>query len=165
MKRLPLIINIILFALLCMVLSYWGMQIFKPKVRPIAVSGNMQNFEPNVGQWGSIFGFSETNVAAVSSYQLKGVIVAPQARDSAAIIYVEGEPTFSIGIGKEFMPGVKLQEVHTNYVVVSESGVAKRVDLPATAAPIEVAAPQEIKIIQPDFARIGAPKAIPKPIP
>ena len=56
MKRLPLMINILLFALLCMVLSYWGLQIFKPKIRPIQAPVSVENYEPSVGQWGNMFG-------------------------------------------------------------------------------------------------------------
>ncbi len=133
MKRLPLMINILLFALLCMVLSYWGLQIFKPKIRPIQAPVSVESYEPSVGQWGNMFGQSAVAEAAPSSYQLKGVIVARHPRDSVAIIMVEGKPNFTIGIGKELMPGVKLQEVHSDHVVVSESGNTRRIELPAPA--------------------------------
>lgn len=133
MKRLPLVINVILFALLCMLLSYWGLQIFKPAIRPIQAPVNVDSYEPSVGQWGNLFGLSARTEAAPSSYQLKGVIVAPRIKDSVAIIMVEGKPNFTIGVGKELMPGVSLQEVHADHVIVSESGIARRVDLPAPA--------------------------------
>lgn len=131
MKRLPLIINIILFAMLCAVLSFWGLQIFKPKIRPMQAPVSVDSYEPSVGQWGNLFGQSAVAEAAPSSYQLKGIIVAPQSRDSVAIIMVEGKPNFTIGIGKELLPGVKLQEVHRDHVIVSESGITRRIDLPA----------------------------------
>lgn len=131
MKRLPLIINVILFAMLCMVLSFWGLQIFKPKIRPMQAPVSVDSYEPSVGQWGNLFGQAAVAEAAPSSYQLKGIIVAPQSRDSVAIIMVEGKPNFTIGIGKELLPGVKLQEVHRDHVIVSESGITRRIDLPA----------------------------------
>ena len=131
MKRLPLIINVILFAMLCAVLSFWGLQIFKPKIRPMQAPVSVDSYEPSVGQWGNLFGQSAVAEAAPSSYQLKGIIVAPQSRDSVAIIMVEGKPNFTIGIGKELLPGVKLQEVHRDHVIVSESGITRRIDLPA----------------------------------
>ncbi|WP_395012258.1 type II secretion system protein N [Undibacterium sp.] len=133
MKRLPLIINVILFAMLCMLLSFWGLQIFKPKIRPMQAPVSVDSYEPSVGQWGNLFGQSAVAEAAPSSYQLKGIIVAPQTRDSVAIIMVEGKPNFTIGIGKELLPGVKLQEVHRDHVIVSESGITRRIDLPAAA--------------------------------
>lgn len=131
MKRLPLFINIILFAMLCAVLSFWGLQIFKPKIRPMQAPVSVDSYEPSVGQWGNLFGQSAVAEAAPSSYQLKGIIVAPQTRDSVAIIVVEGKPNFTVGIGKELLPGVKLQEVHSDHVIVSESGITRRIDLPA----------------------------------
>jgi general secretion pathway protein C len=131
MKRLPLIINVILFAMLCAMLSFWGLQIFKPKIRPMQAPVSVDSYEPSVGQWGNLFGQSAVAEAAPSSYQLKGIIVAPQSRDSVAIITVEGRPNFTIGIGKELLPGVKLQEVHRDHVIVSESGITRRIDLPA----------------------------------
>ena len=131
MKRLPLLINVVLFAMLCMVLTYWGMKIFKPTIRPIQAPVTVDNYEPSVGQWGDLFGQSAVAQTAPSSYQLKGVIVSPRNRDSVAIIVIEGQPSFTIGIGKEFTPGVTLREVHADHVIVSEAGVSRRIDLPA----------------------------------
>jgi general secretion pathway protein C len=130
MKRLPLIINTILFIAICMLLSYWALQIFKPKPRPIAAPAAAEVVEPAVGQMGNFFGVSAAQENAPSNYQLKGVIVAAKEKDSAAIIVVEGKPTYAIGIGKELSPGVKLQEVHATHIVVSENGIPKRIDLP-----------------------------------
>jgi general secretion pathway protein C len=145
MKRLPLIINVILFALLCALLTYWGSQIFKPKVRPLQAPVSVNSYEPSVGQWGNLFGQSAVAEAAPSNYQLKGVIVATQARDSVAIILVDGKPNFTLGIGKELIPGVKLQEVHADHVIVSESGVPRRIDLP---------------VVTPNAGIVPAPSAI-----
>lgn len=134
MKRLPIILNVILFALLCVILSYWGLQIFRPTIRPMQAPVTVDNYEPNVGQWGNLFGVSARLEAAPSSYQLKGVIVAPSAKDSVAIIVVEGKPNFTIGLGKELMPGVRLEAVKSDHVMVSESGISRRIDLPAATS-------------------------------
>lgn len=130
MKRLPLIINIVLFVALCVLTSYWVLQIFKPKPRPIVAPMSAEVLEPAMGQWGNLFGVNTVIENAPSNYQLKGVIVAAKAKDSAAIIVVEGKPTYSIGIGKELSPGVQLQEVHTTHIIVSENGIPKQIDLP-----------------------------------
>ncbi|MFZ6817979.1 type II secretion system protein N [Undibacterium sp. Ji22W] len=133
MKRLPLVINIILFSLVCVLLSYWGLQIFKPTIRPMQAPIIVDSFEPNVGQWGNLFGTPARTESAPSSYQLKGVIVAPRASDSVAIIVIEGKPNFTIGVGKELMAGVSLKEVHSDHVIVSESGISRRIELPVPA--------------------------------
>lgn len=88
-----------------------------------------------MGQWGALFGQSAIATAAPSNYQLKGVIVANDERDSVAIIFVEGKPTYAIGIGKELSSNVKLQEVHSDHVIINESGIPKRVDLPHGISP------------------------------
>ncbi len=130
MKRLPLFINLCLFAALCAVLSFWGLHIFKPKIRPIAAPVMAETFEPAVGQWGSWFGQTAVAEAAPSNYQLRGVIVAKREKDSAAIIAVDGRPTLIIGVGKELSPGVVLKEVHTDHIMVLEAGAPRRIDLP-----------------------------------
>lgn len=136
MKRLPLILNFILFALLCMVISFWAIQIFQPKLRPVVAPVIAESFDPAVGQWGSVFGQAPVVGIVPSNYQLKGVIVAHHARDSVAIIVTEGKPPMSIGIGKELASNVTLQEAHSDHIVVSEAGVTKRIDLPQSP-PIE----------------------------
>lgn len=130
MKRLPLLLNVILFALLCMVISYWAIQIFQPKLRPVVAPVIAESFEPGVGQWGNVFGQAPVASVAPSNYQLKGVVVAARASDSAAIIVTEGKPPLAIGIGKEIASNVTLQEVHTDHIMVSEAGMQKRIDLP-----------------------------------
>ena len=106
------------------------MQVFKPKVRSVNAAVNTNSFEPGEGQWGSLFGRNPLAEAAVSNYQLKGVVVAVHELESAAILSADGKPSQSIAVGKELSPGVVLKEVHETYIVISETGVVKRVDLP-----------------------------------
>jgi general secretion pathway protein C len=133
MKRLPLIISFLMFILLCMSLSYWGMQMFKPKVRPVSAPQNTSTFEQLVGQWGSVFGRSPIAQMAASNYQLKGLVVAPHAQDSVAIVSADGKPEQALAIGRELSPGVKLLVVRPTHIIVSESGVDKRIDLPKSS--------------------------------
>ncbi len=130
MKRLPLLMSFVMFVLLCMSLSFWGMQVFKPKVRSVNAPVNTNTVEPGEGQWGSLFGRNPLAEAVVSNYQLKGVVVAAHALDSAAILSADGKSPQTIAVGKELSPGVILQEVHTTHIVISEAGAIKRVDLP-----------------------------------
>jgi general secretion pathway protein C len=130
MKRLPLLMSFFLFILFCMSLSYWGMQAIKPKVRSVNAPVSANSFEPGEGQWGSFFGRNPLIEAAVSNYQLKGVVVAVRATDSAAILSADGKPSQTIAVGKELSPGVVLTEVHETHIVIKEAGAIKRVDLP-----------------------------------
>ena len=130
MKRLPLAMSFVMFILFCMSLSYWGMQVFKPKVRTVNAPVNTSSFEPGEGQWGSLFGRNPLVEAAVSNYQLKGVVVAGLASGSAAILSADGKPSQTIAVGRELSQGVILKEVHETYIVISEAGLIKRVELP-----------------------------------
>jgi general secretion pathway protein C len=159
MKRLPALMNVISFALLCAVVSYWGLQVFKPKIRPVAAPVMMASYEPAVGQWGGLFGQSAVAEAAPSNYQLKGLIVAAHAKDSAAIVAVEGKPTMTIGIGKELSGGVVLAEVHADHIIVTESGMNRRIDLPPVPAHTGIVS------LSPNFAPVSSSNPPPLPSP
>jgi general secretion pathway protein C len=129
MKRLPLIVTVLAVVLLSASLAYWGLQLFKPQQRAIAAPPAPPPMGINVDAAKGLFG-GQVMVAAVSNYQLKGVVAA-RGEDSAAIIAVDGKPAMSVAIGKEVVPGVTVKEVHAKHVILSEGGVNKRVDLPS----------------------------------
>ncbi|MBI3283682.1 MAG: hypothetical protein HYZ65_02350 [Burkholderiales bacterium] len=133
MKRLPLILSFFAFILLCMSLSFWGLRVFKPQVRSVAAPAMQSGFEPGAGQWGSIFGSSQSTQITASNYQLKGVVVARRKEDSVAIVVAEGKPAQSVALEQELAPGVLLKEVHDQYVMISESGSMRRIDLPQSS--------------------------------
>lgn len=135
MKRLPLLLSFLIFIALCMSLSYWGMQVFKPAVRAVSAPVAAATFEPGVGQWGSAFGRNPVAEVAASNYQVKGVVVAAVARDSAAIISADGKPALTIAVEHELSPGVKLVEVHETYILISEGGLIKRIEIPQSVSP------------------------------
>ena len=132
MKRLPLVATLFAFVLLCVSLSYWGMKFFKPLNRGVALPQQQEVLEPGAGQWGSLFGQAQTEAAA-SNYQLKGVILAKRAGESLAIVVISGKPPQAVAIGQKIAPGSELREVHSNYVLIAESGAVRRVDLPQNA--------------------------------
>lgn len=131
MKKLPLFTNFVLFIALCASITFWALRVFKPQSRELAAPAIGVNFEPAVGQWGSLFGRSAVAAAAASNYAVKGVVVARRPEDSAAILIADGKTPQTIAVGRELSPGVRLQEVHESYIVISEAGVMKRVELPA----------------------------------
>jgi general secretion pathway protein C len=52
-----------------------------------------------------------------------------------AIIVAEGSPPKALKVGKELVPGITLAEVHPRYVMLSDGGVMKRLDLAADTRP------------------------------
>ena len=131
MKRLPLLFTVLAVAALSASLAYWGLQLFKLQQRPIAAVPLQAAPEANIEAAKGLFG-GQIAAAAVSNYQLKGVVAA-NGPDSAAIIAADGKPAMAYGVGREVAPGVTIKEVHPKYVLLSEGGAVKRIDLPSDA--------------------------------
>ncbi|MFZ6686157.1 type II secretion system protein N [Undibacterium sp. SXout11W] len=132
MKRLPLLCSFLAFIFLIASLSFWGMRVFKPADRSVA-RPVLDNIEPGAGQWGGIFGGSQAEQAIASNYELKGVIIAKKATDSLAIVATNGKPAQTIALDAQIAPGIVLKEVAANYVMISESGLMRRISLPENA--------------------------------
>ena len=128
MKRLPLICSVAAVAALSASLAYWGMQLFKPKQRPIAAVPVMQVPEANMDAARGLFG-GNTAVAVVSNYQLRGVVADTRGHGSVAIISADGQPAKAFPVGSELSPGVSVKEVQPRHVILMEGGVQKRLDL------------------------------------
>ncbi len=132
MKRLPELTSFVLFIALCAASAYWAMALFKPAVRPVAAPP--QASQPVIGIEAALGLFGgNASVAVASNFLLKGVIVADVARESVAILSADGKPAQAIAIGAEVLPGVSVKEVHGQYVLLSDAGVIKRVELPESA--------------------------------
>ena len=151
-KRLPPLAIFLGFILLCISVAYWGMQLFKPPVRnviaPVAV---MRADAPLVAAAG-LLGGGAGGVVAASNFQLKGVVVAANARESVAIIAADGKPAQAIWLNGEVQPGVTVKEVNRQFVLLSDGGVTRRVDLPKDAgARVDQAVPTMPSAAQNDF--------------
>lgn len=134
MRRLPLVASFLLFIALCASAAYWGMQLFKPPLRQVAAPPRAAQAEINAEAAAALFGASVVGKGAVASnYQLKGVIFSGNPRDSVAIIGADGKPAEAIRVDREIAPGVTIKEVHRGYVLLSEGGATKRVELPEEA--------------------------------
>ncbi|MFZ6846663.1 type II secretion system protein N [Undibacterium sp. RuRC25W] len=130
MKRLPLLCGFMAFILLCMSLSFWGVRVFKPMNRSVADVPLKGRIEPGSGQWGGIFGGTQTAQINAANYDLKGIIIARKNEESLAIISANGKPAQTVALNSEIAPGIILKEIHEGYVMISESGVMRRASLP-----------------------------------
>lgn len=132
MKRLPLLFTLLGLVFVAVSATYWGMQLYKPQQRPIAAVQTAALPEPSPDAAATLFGGQAvTNV--VSNYQLTGIVSA--GRDSVAILVAEGQPPKALKVGRELAPGVSISEVHPKYIMLSEGGVMKRIDLAADTRP------------------------------
>jgi general secretion pathway protein C len=133
MRRLPLIASFVLFIALCASAAYWATQLFKPPLRPVAAPPRVAKAEVKTDAAAGLFGGRAGKAAIASNYQLRGVIFSGSAHDSVAILSADGKPAQAIRANTEVTPGVTIKEVHRDYVLLSEGGVTKRVELPESA--------------------------------
>jgi general secretion pathway protein C len=107
-----------------------------------------------------MFGGRAANVALASNYQLKGVVMASNPADSAAIIGIDGKPAQSWNVGQQLQSGVTIKEVHASYIVLNEGGLMKRVELPETAMPVSGAGIPPVSVNQ-GMPANGLPQVMP----
>ncbi|WP_296945550.1 hypothetical protein [uncultured Massilia sp.] len=129
-KRLPILLSLLGVILLAASLAYWILQLYRPPQRPLAAVPQQAMPDPAIDAAATLFG-GQLAVASVTNYQLTGIVFA--GRDSVAILVADNAPAKALKLGKELAPGVTLSEVHPRYVMLSDGGVMKRVDLPADA--------------------------------
>jgi general secretion pathway protein C len=132
MKRWPLIASFVLFIALCMSAAYWAIQLLKPPVRAVAAPPQTAQPAPKLDAAAGLFG-GRSSFAVAGNFQLKGVVVAGNPAESIAILAANGKPAQSVRTNEEVMPGVTVREVQRGYVLLSEGGVVKRVELPEKA--------------------------------
>ena len=134
-KRLPPVAIFFSFLLLCISLAYWGMQLFKPPVRNVVAPVSVMRADAPLAAAAGLLGGGSGGVVAASNFQLKGVVVAANERESVAIIAADGKPAQAIWLNGEVQPGVTVKEVNRQFVLLSDGGVTRRVDLPKDAGP------------------------------
>lgn len=157
MKRLPLFFSLLAVIALAASLAYWIMQLYKPAQRPLAAAPPVTIPEPAPDAAATLFG-GQAVAAVATNYQLTGVVAA--GRSGVAILVAEGQPPKALKVGKEIAPGVSLSEVHARYVMLSEGGVLKRIELATdTKAGPDMAPPL------PGAQQATQPPATPQPTP
>ena len=128
-KRMPVVTSFVLFLLLCASVTYWVLEFIKPPQRPVAAINTTVVAEAPLEAAAGLFGGGGVTVAMASNFQLKGIVFAANANESIAIVVADGKPPQSARVNTEVQPGVTVKEVHAHYVLLSERGMTRRVDL------------------------------------
>jgi general secretion pathway protein C len=126
MKRMPLILSLLAVIALSASVAFWFLQLYKGPQRPMAAIAEAPMPDPAPDAAATLFG-GQAVTAGPSNYQLTGVVAA--GRESMAILVADGQPPRALAVGREIASGVTVKEVHPKYVMLSEGGVLKRVDL------------------------------------
>lgn len=143
-KRLPLLLSLLALILLAASIAYWVLQLYKPEQRPLAAAPVATQPPPSPEAAATLFGGQPT--AVISNFQLTGVVSA--GADSAVILVADGQPPKAVRIGREIAPGVTVAEVHRRYVMLSDGGVMKRVELAPDTGQSTSIMPPEPRMMQ-----------------
>ena len=138
MKRLSLLLSFLSLVALTASITYWVMQWMRPPLREQAAVAASAAPPPAIEAAATLFG-GQLSAVVISNYQLTGVVAA--GRESVAIIVADGAMPKALKLGKEVVSGVTVQEVHPRYVMLSDGGVLKRIELAADSRPGAGAAP------------------------
>ena len=162
MKRIPLLLTLLALVALSASIAYWVLQLYKPEQRPLAAAPVAVVQEPALDAAATLFGGQAMAVVA-TNYQLTGVVAA--GRNSVAILVADGQPGKAFPVGKELSAGVVVKEVHPRYVMLSEGGILKRIELAVDAKPpADMAAPLPMDApAPPAYPQQGQP--VPQPMP
>jgi general secretion pathway protein C len=128
MKRLPILFTLLAVIALSASIAYWIMELYKPAQRPLAAMPQASMADPSPEVAATLFG-GQAMAAVASNYQLTGVIAS--GANGVAILIADGQPPKAVPVGKEFSSGVVLKEVQPRFVMLSEGGVLKRIELAA----------------------------------
>ena len=155
-KRLPLLFSLLALILLAASIAYWVLQLYKPEQRPLAAAPVATQPPPSPEAAATLFGGQPT--AVISNFQLTGVVSA--GADSAVILVADGQPPKAVRIGREIAPGVTVAEVHRRYVMLSDGGVMKRVELALDTGQSTSIMPPEPRMLQQQMQQQQIPQAM-----
>lgn len=135
-KRLALLLSIVLVALLSWQLVHWVKVLRQPRHERAPVAAQFLNPQAMASQIGTrkIFGVDSEVVASpqgVTSLNLKlnGVFAEDDTRPSVAIISVDGKSGLPFKTGDTVAPNVTLDQVMSDHVILSRSGVKEKLPL------------------------------------
>lgn len=135
MKYISQACSVFLFLLWCASLTYWTIFFTTLPTHTVALSSVNEMPKVELSDAMSLFGGGSNNENRFPLF-LRGVILSGESGASLAIIGAPGAPQRLIRRDAELMPGITLQEIHANYIVVLDHGLRREVLLsPFSAAP------------------------------
>ena len=128
MKYISQTCSVFLFLLWCASLTYWTLFFTTQPTHKVALSSMNEMPQVVLSDAMSLFGGSSNNESRFPLF-LRGVILSSESGASLAIIGAPGAPQKLIQRGAELMPGITLQEIHANYIILLDHGLRREVPL------------------------------------
>ena len=166
MKYISQACSVFLFLLWCASLTYWILFFTTLPTQKVALSSVNEMPKIVLSDAMSLFGGGSNNESRFPLF-LRGVILSGESGASLAIIGAPGAPQKLIRRDAELMPGITLQEIHANHIVVLDHGLRREVPLSlfSNAAPssnvntypVNESTKVEVLGQQPEGSRLLAP--------
>lgn len=128
----------VLFAALCGIATYWGLQLFAPRMA-IAPAGSLVDWQkaPDLAAASRLFGLPPSAVqarqAAAVASNIKVIGVAASSQRGSAILSIDGKPPKAFMAGDKIDDHAMLVEVRSDVVIIEQAG--GRVELPTPDRP------------------------------
>lgn len=138
-RRWPELLALLLAVLLAAQLAHWTWIFFTPKALQLPVSNGPKvsaSIDTVVARhlFGEPAQSSSPVVAATNAnVRLSGVFASVGVLPAFAIISTDGQPSHSVKTGDMISPGVKLDAVFADHIILSRNGQREKVDLDARA--------------------------------
>ena len=140
-------LNLLLLLLLAALLAHWTWRFAAP-VPPLSASGARADIKLDAElaslRAAHLFGAAQGRAGAPAeqvtalNLKLRGVFVALAGQPAMAILGVDGQDQ-AVATGDEVVPGVVLDTVRTDHVILLNRGVRERLDLDAVGRPLTLA--------------------------
>lgn len=145
-RALSLVVTTALLALLAMLCAHWFWQFAAP-VNSAPVEPLRADTGGSIEALRSARLFGEPAATPASSAQLRTDLVlrgiSASRSGGMAVIALDRNRVVTVKAGEEIAPGIRLERVHGDHVVVVQNGTAQRIELPqrkpVDAAPVAAA--------------------------
>ena len=150
-RRLPEILTFTLVVVLAMQLAYWTWIFFTPKAplppqRPAAASTDnviAKVIDAHLFGAAAVINEAPVAVTAATNMRLSGVFASAGNLPAFAIISIDGQTSRPVRKGDVITPGIVLEAVSADHVLIRRNGVRERLELDArgiAAAPASMPA-------------------------
>ena len=126
---------------LALVVAYWTWQWFAPLPEPRAQAAAKVN--EHAGSAGNLFGKTERSSDSVLptgiAIRLLGSVAATPGRRGYAVVKLEPKQILTVQEGDEIAPGIRLEEVGTDHLILVRGGIRETLTWPEknmTAGPV-----------------------------
>lgn len=123
-------------ALLGLVLAYWTWAWFAPRaeVRLPAPAAPVASAASASAIFGSAPRAQDVAAPTGIAVRLLGVAATSAGRQGSAVLQLEGNRILAVNEGEDLAPGIRLEEVHADHVILMRSGTREKLAWPQKRA-------------------------------